>query len=107
MREVPIAAFAAAHADGAFVLDVREPGEYEAGHIPGVTLIPADQVPARLRELPRGGPVYVVCATGNRSLTVAAHLATAGFDARAVAGGTADWEQSGRPLVRGTRANVA
>ncbi len=107
MREVTVAALAAAHADGAFVLDVRDPGEYEAGHIPGVTLIPADQVPARWRELPRRGPVYVVCASGNRSLTVAAQLAAAGFEARSVAGGTAGWEQSGRPLVRGTRANVA
>lgn len=107
MRDVHLDAFAAARADGAYVLDVREPMEYEAGHIPGVTLIPMGQVADRLAELPRRGPVYVVCGSGNRSRTVASRLAAAGHDARSVAGGTSAWEESGRPLIRGTHANVA
>lgn len=107
MREVPLAAFSAARADGAFTLDIREPSEYLAGHIPGVTLIPMDEVLDRVAEIPRRGPVYVVCASGNRSRTVASRLAAAGYDARSVDGGTTGWEQSGRPLIRGTRANVA
>ena len=61
--------FAAAHRDGGVVVDVREPFEYAAGHVPGATLMPMAAVRARLRELPRSRPVYVICATGNRSLT--------------------------------------
>lgn len=104
MPEVPLDAFAAAHADGAFVIDVREPAEYESGHLPGALLTPGVS-PGH--GLPRRAPVFVVCASGNRSREVAADLHAAGYDARSVAGGTAAWEASGRPVVRGPRANVA
>ena len=107
MREVTMREFAAARADGAFALDVREPGEYLAGHIPGVVLMPMDQVAERLGEIPRSGPVYVVCATGNRSLSVAGFLARVGIDARSVAGGTSGWESAGLPVIRGAASNVA
>ena len=40
MSEVDLEAFAAAHADGATVIDVREPGEYVGGHVPGAVLMP-------------------------------------------------------------------
>jgi rhodanese-related sulfurtransferase len=101
MREVDIDQFARAHADGATVIDVREPREYVEGHIPGATLIPMGHVPGQMSRLPKGEPVYLVCRSGNRSLALADLLISNGFDARSVAGGTVAWARSGRPVVTG------
>ena len=98
--EVDLATFLA-HADGAFVLDVREPGEYRAGHVPGARLLPLAAVPARLGELPTDRPVFVICATGNRSLTAAAWMQRAGIDAWSVSGGTSAWARAGHPVATG------
>ncbi len=86
---------------GATIVDVREPGEYLAGHVPGAMLVPMGQLPSRLHELDRNGPVHVVCASGNRSAAMTDFLRAAGFDAYSVAGGTSGWTASGRPLVAG------
>lgn len=51
-----------------FLLDVREPDEYAAGHIPGVTLIPMGEVASRMSELPTDTKIIVTCRTGNRSV---------------------------------------
>jgi rhodanese-related sulfurtransferase len=103
--EIDLHSFAAAHADGAFVLDVREPFEYVAGHVPGAQLLPMAHVHARLGDLPKSEPVYVICASGNRSKTAASWLRTAGIDAISVAGGTGGWSGQGRPVVSGPHAN--
>ncbi|HET7477038.1 MAG TPA: rhodanese-like domain-containing protein [Dermatophilaceae bacterium] len=107
MSDASLELFSAAHADGAVVVDVREPAEYVDGHIPGAMLVPMGQLPSRLSELDRARPVYVVCASGNRSSAMADYLARAGFDARSVAGGTAAWAKSGRPIVTGSRPTTA
>lgn len=104
MREVDQAAFAAAHADGAIVIDVREPGEYAAGHVPGARLIPLNRLPQYVTELPRGERLYIICASGNRSLAAAGFLANAGLDAVSVAGGTGAWQRGGRAIVFGARS---
>lgn len=101
MREVDLRSFAAAHAEGAIVIDVREQWEYVSGHVPGARLVPLGRLPGELAGLPRTGPVYVICASGNRSLAAAGYLARAGVDAWSVAGGTGAWARSGGPLVRG------
>ena len=103
MPEVNVQAFAAAHAEGAFVVDVREPVEYLGGHVPGARLIPMGQLPARLRELPQGERVYVICASGNRSRTMTDYLVNSGIDALSVAGGTSEWVRTGQPVVAGSR----
>ena len=107
MPEVQVQAFAAAQADGAFVLDVREPHEYLTGHVPGAALIPVGEVPARVRDLPRGERIYVICASGNRSRATPDLLTRHGFDAHSVQGGTGEWVRSGRPVVVGPRPNAA
>ena len=107
IQEVDVHTFAAAHADGAFVIDVREPYEYVAGHVPGARLIPLDVVPSRGHEVPVGEPVYVICASGNRSRTAASWLTRIGVDARSVAGGTTGWTGAGFPVVRGPAENAA
>jgi rhodanese-related sulfurtransferase len=105
--EIDLHAFAAAHADGGFVIDVREPFEYVTGHVPGAVLLPLSQVHAHLPELPRGERVFVICASGNRSKTAASWLISAGIEAVSVAGGTGGWIQLGRPVVRGPHAHAA
>jgi rhodanese-related sulfurtransferase len=106
MGEVDLATFSAAHRDGAVVIDVREPYEYVAGHVPGARLFPLSTLGSQVTELPRGVPVYVICASGNRSLAAADFLVRAGVDAWSVAGGTGAWERASRPIVYGQRANV-
>ncbi len=107
ISQVPVASFAAAHADGALVLDVREPHEYASGHVPGARLVPLATVPDALRDLPRSQPIYVICQSGNRSEIAVQHLTRAGRDARSVIGGVSGWIGAGRPVVRGRRANSA
>ncbi|MER7458764.1 rhodanese-like domain-containing protein [Micromonospora sp. NPDC126480] len=104
MREVDLEDFAAAHARDAVVIDVREPYEYFAGHVAGARPVPLDRLPAVVGELPKGAPVYVICASGNRSLAAVRFLRRAGVDAYSVAGGTGGWARSGRPVVRGVAA---
>ena len=103
MREVDLAAFATAHASGAVVIDVREPGEYVSGHVPGARLMPLGRLPQHLGEVPRDRRVYVVCASGNRSKAAADLLARAGIDAVSVAGGTGGWQRAGKSVTLGTR----
>jgi rhodanese-related sulfurtransferase len=105
--EIEVQAFAAAHADGAFVLDVREPHEYLGGHVPGAQLVPLAQVLARQSELPRGESVYVICASGNRSKTATDWLRGRGVDAVSVVGGTSSWIAQGHPVITGAHATVA
>ena len=100
MQEVDIDQLASRVAGKATVLDVRQPGEYHEGHVPGAVNIPTGQLPARLSDLDRDQPVYVACASGNRSSAMSEVLTATGFDAFNVAGGTDAWIRSGRPVER-------
>jgi rhodanese-related sulfurtransferase len=101
MREVDIDQFAQAYDRGATVIDVREAGEYVAGHVPGARLIPMGHLPSQMAHLSKDEPVYLICRSGNRSLAMADLLNAAGFDSRSVAGGTVAWVRSGRAVVEG------
>jgi rhodanese-related sulfurtransferase len=103
LNEIDVHQLAAAHQDGAEVIDVREPGEYVAGHVPGARLIPMSQLAARLHEVDRQRPVYLICASGNRSKSMAAFMHAQGYQAVNVAGGTNAWVRSGKPVVTGPR----
>ncbi|HEY8339293.1 MAG TPA: MBL fold metallo-hydrolase [Egibacteraceae bacterium] len=75
LRSYPVADFAAlAAADGVHVLDVRRRDEWDKGHLRGAQHIPFFDVPARLDEVPRDGPVWVHCASGARAAIVASLL---------------------------------
>ena len=87
---------------GAFVLDVREPSEYSAVHIPGATLIPLGQLPSRLSEVPHDRTVVVVCHSGNRSAQGRDILRQAGFsNATSMSGGMSEWQAAGLPTTTG------
>jgi rhodanese-related sulfurtransferase len=97
--EVSIDDLEAHLAQGGLVYDVREPDEYGAGHVPGAIALPMSELKDRWREVPSDkGTVHIVCAVGGRSMSVATALREAGIDAVTVAGGTAAWIQSGRPV---------
>jgi thioredoxin len=102
VQEVDVEELAAAHSAGAVVLDVREPGEYAAGRVPGARLVPLATVPQAVDQLPTDQPVYVICQSGRRSLEAAQFLTGKGVDARSVAGGTSAWVRSGRAVEKGT-----
>lgn len=104
MTEVDVATLAAARADGAVVIDVREPREFEDGHVPGARLIPLATMPYRIDDVPREGRVFVICQSGNRSLSMASLLERMGIQAVNVEGGTSAWAARGRPVVAGARA---
>ncbi len=84
---------------GAFLLDVREPDEWVAGHAPGSTHLPMKEVQARQAELPKDRRIVTVCRSGGRSAAVTEALNAWGFEAVNLAGGLAAWEEAGLPLV--------
>ena len=87
--------------DGVLVIDVREQWEYGEGHIPGVTLIPKNEIPNRLSELPTDQEIVVTCRSGNRSGQVADFLRQQGFDnIHNMTGGIIAWENAGLPVER-------
>jgi phage shock protein E len=89
---------------GALVLDVRQPAEYEAAHVPGAILVPLDQLAARQEEIPRDEPLLVICRSGARSAAAAGALIAAGYDATNVAGGMLAWIDAGHPVGEGPAA---
>lgn len=99
--EVDIETLATRMNDGAPVFDVRQPDEYEEAHVPGVVLVPLDQVPERVEEFPTDDTVYVICKTGGRSAKATEFLRAQGIDAVNVAGGTMGWIEAGRPVDAG------
>lgn len=102
-QTIDIDSFAARHADGAYVIDVREPAEYQAGHVPGAKLTPMSRIWAYSADLPRDVPVYVICQSGNRSRSMADVLAAQGVQSVSVVGGTSAWAGSGRAVITGPR----
>ncbi|MGW7529220.1 rhodanese-like domain-containing protein [Streptomyces sp. NPDC054783] len=93
------------------VIDVRTPGEYASGHLPGALNIPLDQVRRALpgiRHAAGRGDVLVVCASGARSETACRLLAEEGIPTATLTGGTTAWAGEGhdlhRPAVCDTRA---
>jgi len=102
--EVDIDGLEQARADGSPVIDVRQPDEYDAGHVPGAKLIPLAEVGMRVDEVPVEGAVYVICLSGGRSARATEVLRRHGVDARSVAGGTKAWIDSGRSVTRGPMA---
>ena len=83
----------------AVMLDVREPVEYSAGHLPGAISIPQAELATRLDEVPKDRDLVVACAGGLRSANCTAFLSQQGFSrAISLAGGTDGWRNAGLPI---------
>jgi hydroxyacylglutathione hydrolase len=85
------------------IVDVREPFEWDEGHIEGAMHLPMGEAVRRLAEVPTGRPTAVVCAGGLRSSLVISALAREGVAARwyNVAGGMGMWTRAGYPTAKG------
>jgi rhodanese-related sulfurtransferase len=84
-----------------FLLDVREPAEWRAGHIEGSVHIPMSQLGLRQEELPTDRTILAVCRSGNRSGMVTQALQRAGYEAENLDGGVLAWLSDGLQLVDG------
>ncbi|MEV5597455.1 rhodanese-like domain-containing protein [Streptomyces sp. NPDC052496] len=91
------------------VVDVRTPGEYAAGHLPGAHNIPLDHLATALPALKAAaarGELLMVCASGNRSATACEQLAAADVPATTLTGGTAAWTAQGYPVERAANSGA-
>ncbi len=86
---------------GVTVIDVRRPDEYETAHVPGAVLVPLQEIPERLGDVPDDETAYVICKVGGRSMKACEFLVTQGYDVVNIAGGTDAWIESGRPTASG------
>jgi rhodanese-related sulfurtransferase len=93
------------------LLDVREPDEWDAGHVPGAVHLPLTALLAGTPLPPgvRGRRLVVICRSGNRSRRAAELLTRSGVEAVDVIGGMRDWAVAGLPVVdgQGLRGTVA
>ena len=87
---------------GAFLLDVREDDEWNAGHAPQAVHVAMGAVAERIDEIPADRIVVCICRVGGRSGSVANALAGAGYDVRNVDGGMLAWEAADLTVVDGS-----
>jgi rhodanese-related sulfurtransferase len=98
-NEISVSEALTKYQNGAFVLDVRTQEEWNEYHAPNTTLIPLDQLPARLNEVPKDKEIVVVCRSGNRSQQGRDILLNAGFtQVTSMKGGLNEWRASGYPI---------
>jgi hydroxyacylglutathione hydrolase len=87
---------------GAVLIDVREPGEFAGGHIPGAMHLPLGEIDARAGDLPRGVPVIAYCGRGERASSAASLLERAGLGPLlTLPGGVGAWREAGYPVEQG------
>jgi rhodanese-related sulfurtransferase len=87
----------------ALVIDVRDQGEFDAGHISGARHVPERQLAERLKELEKfkDRPLILACRSGMRSGSAVKTLRSNGFtEAVNLRGGIGAWEQAGMPLQK-------
>ncbi|MBH0191554.1 MAG: hypothetical protein HP492_07295 [Nitrospira sp.] len=107
-RDCGSARIAQTHAPGTLIVDVREPQEYAAGHVPGAINIPRGVIEFKIwnyvgypANTQLDQPIVLQCQSGNRASLAAQSLADLGFThINAVVMNLDDWQQSGRPFVK-------
>jgi glyoxylase-like metal-dependent hydrolase (beta-lactamase superfamily II)/rhodanese-related sulfurtransferase len=86
---------------GLQVVDVRRPGEYAAGHVPGAQHLPLDRLERDVAQLDSSRPTAAICAGGYRSSAATSLLERHGFaDLVNVIGGTSAWLAAGHPVEK-------
>jgi len=82
-----------------FLIDVRQPDEFAAGHIDGAILMPLDKLPNTYRQIPKGVKLVVYCRSGHRSAEAVAFLRDHGYGkAVSLAGGYSAWAVTNHSL---------
>lgn len=105
IREVPLAEAEAALREADVVIDVREPDEYAAGHLPGAILVPRGLLEFKLgsdeKLSARDRRLLLYCKTSGRAALAAAALQEMGYlHVQSLAGGYDAWAAAGLPVVR-------
>jgi rhodanese-related sulfurtransferase len=80
------------------LIDVREPYEWDAGHVPGARHVQLVALAAEAESIDRERPVIFGCRSGNRSRMAAEAFRESGYDAYNMAGGLVAWAEHGLPL---------
>ena len=80
LRQVRVSDVRGLVESGAYIVDVREPGEYEAGHLRGARNVPLSQLAGRMAEIPRDVPVYLHCRSSQRSYYAICRLRGKGWE---------------------------
>jgi rhodanese-related sulfurtransferase len=83
---------------GAQLIDVREPHEWDAGHIAGARHLEMMRLPTEAETIDRDRPVVFQCRVGARSAMAAQAFRAAGYDAWSMSGGLVRWADEGLPL---------
>jgi molybdopterin-guanine dinucleotide biosynthesis protein A/rhodanese-related sulfurtransferase len=102
IQEITVDDLAELLAQGAPLVDVREPDEYAAARVPGARLVPLGSVPDHLDAFSADTTTYVICRSGARSMRACEFAAAHGREVVNVAGGTLAWIESGRPVDSGS-----
>lgn len=84
---------------GAGLVDIRSKSEWNAGHSPLAQHVSLDALGEKMRRIPKGKPVVVVCRSGSRSRGATRHLREAGYEAYNLSGGMHAWVRAGESLV--------
>ncbi len=74
-----------------FLLDVRQPEEFNFAHLENSVNIPLPEFQKRISEIPKNAEIVTVCQHGNRSMQAAVILNSLGFKARSLKGGQDLW----------------
>ncbi len=84
------------------LIDVRSPGEFAGGHIPGAVNVPINRLRSALPTLTidHGRPVIAICQTAHRSPPAVRLLKQAGFDAQQLRGGMISWNRAKFPTTK-------
>lgn len=100
--EISVAEAYQKYQQGVFFVDVRTQEEWDQGHAAKSILIPLDQLPNRLSEIPKDREVVIVCRSGNRSKQALDILRNAGYaNTSSMKGGLNEWKTADYPLVSG------
>ena len=89
----PLADWGQLGSESVFLLDVRDPDEFEEGHIPGAINLPLNEIRSRMEELPRDREISIYCGVGQRAYYATRILLQNGYRARNLAGGIRTYKQ--------------
>lgn len=101
IAEISVEELAERLQEGARLIDVREPVEFDEAHVPGAVLVPLGSVPDRVDAFRGDGPTFVICRSGARSMRACEFVSAEGVEVVNVAGGTLAWLESGREYATG------
>lgn len=108
VEKIDIETFESLRADATqVVLDVRTPGEYAQGHVPGAINVPMGKTfDEAIASYDKSKPYLVYCHSGKRSFLATKRMQELGFEhLRNFRGGIAAWEDANKPMVKGTKPN--